>query len=1223
MNFPFPQVHIHEDGSMQEFVFKDGQVEFGRFIPTIPQYPLSHVFIPPIVNNQLETPIPHDEISTSSFSPFIRSESTPSNSDTPFSAEVEPQKKKRRFFGDYMVQEMPDGLPDDWTIGDLVNLSAAAKLKAAKELLCRLKEIKKLSDDKERELTGTKGSLERAQKDIIKKDEIISTLREDFESMRGTSQDRLDKMKELKIENEAMKKEKTDMIAEMKKVKKSLEDMKSEMQAIKDNEKITKDETEKQISKLIEDGQKAKTTFLKATDKFLENRRKWRKEKETLEEQKEEVERNLEEEIEKNKEMEETMNKMNKEFDDLRNGISQLKAKKQEESSSVKLWEYTKILFLGSVSIEGNSEKVLGATVEWVGHEPSGVRWENMDLQMEANHPFLKEYIMKQYQEGVPIPSDIEEKMRKDNIPFEACDCARMSHSTRFYAFTVPFSPLSLLIFPLLFPSSELLHNFISVLCHCPLHSSPFPSFIPIATMRLSPSSRSSFFLLDSGVVLTLFGYFISNYFDIRKVYEHLNPYGYSFFSSPLDFLFISILRLLIYISSYNLSISGKSSLIPWFDKPIATFCVASISFSFLKCLIYSEQKELLECIGVWLLPAWNILASAYFYRLWSTEFNWCFDKTKNDDDDSDDEDENEEDDEIPLTRTQQILILLRYSYASSWLLLGLIISCAHAAVNVFMPHYSSLVMNGITSLRDGVDIYHTIQMLALLTFMSMVLSGLKSGCFYYLTSLIVSKMRKDLFNSVINQEIAFFDKYKSGEIVSRLTSDVDQISYRISHALGDSLKCALSLAGKILFMSAISWRLALINFIAFPIIIYVTKIYGDFYDKMGDQESQATADAHQVAEEFISTVRTVRSCAAEKKASKKFSDAIEHAKKVARKEALAVIGLHFSYDLYYNCIYVIVLVYGAKLVAAGSLEAAALVTFMMYQQQIGDHIVDLNYDIPQFMGTLGKSRKFCKFLVRQPKIKTDGEKEQAVKGELKLDNVGFKYPNRQLNQVLKDLSLHIHPGQTLALVGPSGGGKSTIVSLLERFYDPEEGEITLDGLPLNEYNHEYYHKKIALVAQEPILYDCSVRENIGFGCNATEEEIIEAAKTANAHNFVMGLEKGYETSCGEKGTQMSGGQKQRIAIARALVRDPSILILDEATSALDNQSEQIVQEAMLKCAVNRTVIVIAHRLSTIEKADRIAVIDKGRVVQLGTHRELLVDTEGLYYTLVRAKDTL
>lgn len=224
--------------------------------------------------------------------------------------------------------------------------------------------------------------------------------------------------KELKIENEAMKKEKTDMIAEMKKVKKSLEDMKSEMQAIKDNEKITKDETEKQISKLIEDGQKAKTTFLKATDKFLENRRKWRKEKETLEEQKEEVERNLEEEIEKNKEMEETMNKMNKEFDDLRNGISQLKAKKQEESSSVKrrktnksrskgkksqapgiiyslefphdssysVWEYTKILFLGSVSIEGNSEKVLGATVEWVGHEPSGVRWENMDLQMEVNY---------------------------------------------------------------------------------------------------------------------------------------------------------------------------------------------------------------------------------------------------------------------------------------------------------------------------------------------------------------------------------------------------------------------------------------------------------------------------------------------------------------------------------------------------------------------------------------------------------------------------------------------------------------------------------------------------------------------------------------------------------------------------------------------------------------------------------------------------------------------
>ncbi|GMT10824.1 hypothetical protein PFISCL1PPCAC_2121, partial [Pristionchus fissidentatus] len=504
-------------------------------------------------------------------------------------------------------------------------------------------------------------------------------------------------------------------------------------------------------------------------------------------------------------------------------------------------------------------------------------------------------------------------------------------------------------------------------------------------------------------------------------------------------------------------------------------------------------------------------------------------------------------------------------------------------SVNVAVPHYQSQVMNKITAMEDSADIFYSVKILAALTIISMSLAGGRGGCFQYLNSLTMSKMRKDLFDAVIQQEIAFFDKYKSGEIVSRLTSDVDRIANGLEDIANYSLRILLTVIGKVIFMVSISWRLSLINFIAFPIIIFVTKLYADYYDQLKRCDCDTQPSLYHRCIQMISTVRTIRSFAAEKIASKRFVDEMGKADRIAKKESLAIIGYHFTSDMYYNFIYVVVLIFGSHLISTGRIEAVALISFMMFQVQIGDHIDDLNWTVPQFMSTLGKSRKLCQFL-----------------GELELDGVSFKYPNRPTNQVLKSFSLHIKSGETLALVGPSGGGKSTIVSLLERFYDPEEGEIRLDGVPIREYNYEYYHKMIALVAQEPILYDCSIRENISYGCDATEEEIIEAAKTANAHNFVMGLEKGYETRCGEKGTQMSGGQKQRIAIARALVRNPSILILDEATSALDNQSEHIVQEAMQRCAVDRTVIVIAHRLSTIEKADRIAVVDKGRVVQVG-----------------------
>ena len=322
------------------------------------------------------------------------------------------------------------------------------------------------------------------------------------------------------------------------------------------------------------------------------------------------------------------------------------------------------------------------------------------------------------------------------------------------------------------------------------------------------------------------------------------------------------------------------------------------------------------------------------------------------------------------------------------------------------------------------------------------------------------------------------------------------------------------------------------------------------------------------------------------------------------------------------------VLFYGGNLVLGSTMSAGSLVSFMLYQQSLSASFQALGDVFSALSAAVGAADKVVELINREPDFIDSGlERPDTFSGRLELRNVTFSYPARPNTIVLRDFSLQVNPGEVVALVGPSGGGKSSIVKLLERQYLPSTGSVLIDGRDLGTFDPSWLRRKMALVSQEPVLYARSIRRNIIYGMEVedglaehevpTQEMIENAARRANAHEFIMALPEGYDTESGERGVQLSGGQKQRLAIARALVRDPVVLLLDEATSALDSDSEAIVQEALDRTMVGRTVLVIAHRLSTVQDADRIIVIQKGSIVETGTHDELL-DRQGAYANLVR-----
>ncbi|XP_012231551.1 mitochondrial potassium channel ATP-binding subunit isoform X2 [Linepithema humile] len=489
----------------------------------------------------------------------------------------------------------------------------------------------------------------------------------------------------------------------------------------------------------------------------------------------------------------------------------------------------------------------------------------------------------------------------------------------------------------------------------------------------------------------------------------------------------------------------------------------------------------------------------------------------------------------------------------------------------------------------------------------------------------VAVSLRQDLFKSIIMQDIAFFDKTRSGEIVSRLTSDIQDFKSSFKTCISQGLRSFTQIIGCVVSVIVISPQLTTVVVFSLPAIIFIGTLLGRSLRKLSMEAQNQVAKSTAVCEEAIQNIRTVRAFAAEEKEAEMFYKEVERSSELYEKLGFGIGFFQAGTNLLLNGILLSTLYFGGQLLSTGQLSPGDLMAFLMAAQTIQKSLGQLSVLFGTFVRGQSAGARVFQYLDMPPSpmmINGDVIQDKSLAGNIVFKDVKFSYPTRPDHVILKNFSLHIPAGKMVAIVGASGNGKSTVAALLERFYDVEEGSITIDGRDIRSLNSSYLRGCVfGYINQEPTLFATSIMENIRYGKQeATDEEVIEAAKEANAHEFITKFPDGYATEVGERGAQLSGGQKQRVAIARALLKQPSVLILDEATSALDYESERVVQKAIENATRGRTVLVIAHRLSTIKGADIIVVLQRGVIVEMGTHSEL-IKRKDVYYTLVNEQE--
>lgn len=489
-----------------------------------------------------------------------------------------------------------------------------------------------------------------------------------------------------------------------------------------------------------------------------------------------------------------------------------------------------------------------------------------------------------------------------------------------------------------------------------------------------------------------------------------------------------------------------------------------------------------------------------------------------------------------------------------------------------------------------------------------------------------MADVRNDVYQKMITLRLPYLEDRRVGELTSRITSDVAQLQSVLSSTLAEFFRQIATLVIGLIFIWMTSWKLSLFMLATFPVLVIAATFFGRFIRQLSRKAQDELAIANTIVEETLQSVQVVKAFTNEKLEIKRYNAAIANVLGNSMKAAVYRAGFVSFITIALFGGIVGIIWYGSHLVQIGEMSIADLFTFTLYTAFIGGAMGGMGDVYAQINRAIGASERLLEIMDEPSEINftsTASDAEEVAnpssKPSISYIHVNFSYPSRNDVPVLKDLNLHIAPGEKIALVGKSGAGKSTIVQLLMRYYEPQTGEIILDGKPVNEYNLHILRQQIAIVPQEVMLFGGTIYENIAYGRpDATREEVVTAAQKANALQFINSFPDSFETIVGERGVKLSGGQRQRIAIARAVLKNPRILILDEATSSLDTESEKLVQEALDDLMKDRTTIVIAHRLSTIRKVDCIYVIKNGQIAEAGQHDELMKNTDGLYAGLVK-----